>query len=106
MAKRHRPANPFDDSDDDDEVVKRARMNTGENGQTDCADLNCDDVDCDDAIIQLKNANYRINITGKSRSSHPIWEMFGRLEKDGKNIVKFKDRVFCVHCFEKTKLKR
>lgn len=104
MAKRNRPHVRLDDSDDDDEIIRGAKKN--KDGQEECDDLNCDDSECDDAPIQLKNANYRINTTGKARSAHPIWEMFGRLEKDGKNIFKYKDRVFCVHCFEKSKLKR
>lgn len=103
-SKRNRPHVQYDESDDDDEGNKRAKVNN--DAQEECDALNCDDLECDDETIQLKKANYRINTTGKSRSSRPIWEMFGRLEKDGRNIVKYRDRVFCVHCFEKSKLKR
>lgn len=99
-SKRNRPHQArYDESDDDDEIIRSAKIIKDGPGE-------CDDLECDDAPIELKNSNYRINTNGKSRSSHPIWEMFGRLEKDGKNIVKYKDRVFCVHCFEKSKLKR
>lgn len=50
--------------------------------------------------------NLRINTKNQSKSLHPIWEMFGKLEKNGKTIAKAKDRIFCVHCFEKKKMKR
>lgn len=50
----------------------------------------------------------RINTKSK-RSNHPIWNIFGILQKknDGKTIAKAKDRIFCRTCFEEnSKLKR
>lgn len=50
-------------------------------------------------------SNLQIN-TKKKRSSHPIWGMYGILQKHGKMIEKAKDRIFCVRCFAGKKIKR
>lgn len=122
MSKRDRNFVGLDESDEEDEVIIRGKKNKDKDRQKDCNDSddsltesnkeNCgigDDVmatgDNDLEAISI-TANIRINTSNKTRSSHPIWDMFGKLEKDGKIIAKARDRVFCLHCFEKKKIKR
>lgn len=115
MSKRNRP-------DEEDEVVRRGKVNkdkdwekdrsddalieieTNENGGSDDDDMGA--TGDGDLVANGLIANLRINTSNKTRSSHPIWDMFGKLEKGGKVIAKAKERIFCVHCFQKKKMKR
>lgn len=51
--------------------------------------------------------NLRIK-TKLKRSNHPIWDLFGVLQKkdDGRDVAKAKDRIFCKKCFELKTIKR
>lgn len=59
--------------------------------------LNSDDFD--------PTVHLQIN-TKQKRSNHPIWNLFGILQKEGKTIAKAKERIFCRKCFEMKKIKR
>lgn len=39
------------------------------------------------------------------QSKHLIWNMFGHLMKNDKDVDKVKDRIYCIKCFEKKKFK-
>lgn len=47
----------------------------------------------------------RLNTKNK-RSNHPIWDLYGVLLKDGREVSKAKSRIFCKRCFEQKKIKR
>lgn len=49
--------------------------------------------------------NLRIN-TKVKRSNHPIWNFFGILQKDGREVFKARGRVFCRKCLESKTIKR
>lgn len=122
MSKRSRNLIRLDESDEEDEVTKRGKIDKDKDWQNDCNDSDDSSIESnkendgigDNAMAPIDHdleaisitANLRINTSNKTRSSHPVWDMFGKLEKDGKIIAKAKDRVFCVHCFEKKKMKR
>lgn len=128
MSKRGRNTVSLDELDEDEDVIRMSKRNRNRNWINDDSDdglepnkTNDDDGTNGNAVeipapgdhdveetIRTENLrqNYRINTSNKTKSMHPIWEMFGKLERmDGRAIVKFKERVFCTHCFEKNKLK-
>lgn len=118
MLKRNRNRLYVDESDEDEETIqkdqtnKKNRENDGENSDDLSVDSNKENDGADDDTmgsngdLELIGSNLRINTANKSRSLHPIWDMFGKLEKNGKIIAKAKERIFCIHCFEKKKMKR
>lgn len=111
MSKRNRNES-LDESDDDDVIQTRKNKNrvnaiidsddeSNNDGTSDVAKTS----ENDNGSIDL-TANLKIQTSKKNRSSHPIWDMFGNLEKNGKVLEKAKNRIFCVHCFRKKKMKR
>lgn len=114
MSKRNRIQSILDDSDEEETVQRDKRFgksseNLDESFNELTKENNGDDNestsehDCEATDLP---ANFRVNTSKPTRSSHPIWEMFGQLEKGGKTIAKTKDRIFCTHCFGKNKMKR
>lgn len=41
-----------------------------------------------------------------NQSKHPVYSLFGRLKKANKMILRVKDRLFCLKCFNEDKFKR
>lgn len=110
MSKRNRIIYSDDEEEEDGQIDngkknKEKDVNIEEEGDCELDNLLIEEEDSPNIDHSL-SANLRINTKSQSRSSHPIWDSFGKLEKDGKTMVKAKDRIFCVHCFQKKKMKR
>lgn len=42
----------------------------------------------------------------KARGKSPVWAFFGTIKKDGRSIMKYCDKIFCIKCFENNVIKR
>lgn len=114
MSKRKRTKNSIVESDDEyneteiptDDGMDNS-LNKAQNPQTQrdgSPEENLESFGLSDTDFD-PTENLQIN-TKKKRSNHPIWAMYGILQKNGKTLEKGKDRIFCVKCFAGKKIKR
>lgn len=102
------------ESDESSETVSNQRKNTQatKKRKTTTSSMSAEEDNFDDLeTLGLDSTdfdptrNLRIN-TKTKRSNHPIWNFFGVLQKDGREVFKARGRIFCRKCLEAKTIKR
>lgn len=92
-----------DDSVHQTQVAKKQKKTNDAISNVSTEEDNLEAIDLNSTDFDPTNT-LRIS-TKTKRSNHPIWNIFGILQKGGQIIAKAKDRIFCRKCFEDKKLK-